>query len=181
MIFQKIFLFGIDNSGKTSLSEALRTGKYEGNYFPTTTWDIKALFLEHFKESIEFSIWDAPGQVCYRDTWCDGYTGASLMIFVLDTAAKNRFEEAKEALENVLKDERTDGIPLVFLFHKIDLEDARQNYYGAQDMFKPSLIQKRDVYQLHTSIKYKITLDDLRELIATIVDKKRKSKILVPA
>lgn len=173
MLYQKIFLFGIDKSGKTSLSQALRTGKYEGDVFPTTYFDVKALFIRHFKDSIEFKMWDAPGQISYRDVWGEGYEAANLMIFVLDTSDKDRFREAKKALDDVLETEATKGVPLVFLFHKIDLKRAKENYFDAQDIFKPALIQDRDIYQLHTSVMMQRTLDDIKEVIAKIVKKSR--------
>ena len=62
MLYQKIFLFGLDKSGKTALSQAMRTGKYDDNLFPTTAFDINVLFLKHFEDSVEFRVWDAPGQ-----------------------------------------------------------------------------------------------------------------------
>ncbi|MHA1792568.1 MAG: ADP-ribosylation factor-like protein [Promethearchaeota archaeon] len=179
MLFQKIFLFGIDKSGKTTLSQALRTGKYEGDIFPTTYFDVQALFLRHFEQSIEFKLWDAPGQISYRRVWGEGYEAANLMIFVLDTADKKRFSEAKDALEGVLNEEETKGIPLIFLYHKIDIDEAKANYYEAQNLFKPALYPDRDVYQLHTTVKDKRTLDDVKEVIAKIVKKSRETPITV--
>lgn len=173
MLYQKIFLFGIDKSGKTTLSQALRTGSYEGDIFPTIDFDVRALFLQHFKESIEFKVWDAPGQVKYRNDWDEGYKSANLMLFVVDTAEDGRFEEAKTTLEGVLNKEDAAGVPLIFLFHKIDLEKARNNYYKAMDYFKPALIPGRDVYILHTSVKDQRTVDDVKEAIAIIVEKSR--------
>lgn len=174
MIFQKIFLFGIDNAGKTTLSQVLRTGTYEGDIFPTTMYDIQALFLKHFKESIEFKLWDAPGQIIYRDQWDEGYTNASVLIFVLDTSEKSRFIEAQEALHGVLSKDTTKGVPLVFLYHKIDKEESKKNYYAAQDTFKPALFPGRDVYVIHTSIHEQRLMDDLREVIAKIMLKTRE-------
>ncbi|MHA1681203.1 MAG: ADP-ribosylation factor-like protein [Promethearchaeota archaeon] len=177
MLYQKIFLFGIDKSGKTSLSQAMRTGKYEGDVFPTIDFDIRALFLQYFKDSIEFKVWDAPGQVKYRNAWDEGYKDANLMIFVLDTAEDSRFEEAKETLMAVLEKEETKKIPLIILLHKIDLDKAKENYYKAMNTFKPTLIPKRDIYILHSSVNEPRTLDDIKEVIAIIVEKGRSKPI----
>ncbi|MFX0103022.1 MAG: ADP-ribosylation factor-like protein [Candidatus Hodarchaeota archaeon] len=174
MIFQKIFLFGIDNAGKTTLSQVLRTGNYEGDIFPTTSYDIHALFLKHFKESIEFKIWDAPGQIIYRSSWDEGCAGASILIYALDTSEKARFIEAQEALQGILGKDETKGVPLIFLYHKIDKDQSKKNYYEAQDTFKPALIPGRDVYVIHTSIHEQRLLDDLREVIAKIMKKTRE-------
>ncbi|MFX0103775.1 MAG: ADP-ribosylation factor-like protein [Candidatus Hodarchaeota archaeon] len=174
--FLKIFLFGIDKSGKTTLSQTLRTGKYGGDAFPTTRFDIQSMFIHHFEKAIEFRVWDAPGQISYRDVWNEGYEQSHIMVFVLDTAEKERYEQAKKALNQVINAKATLGVPLLFLFHKIDLTLAKNNYYAAQDFFKPSLIITRDVYQLHTSVKDQGTMDNVKEILAFIVKKDREFK-----
>lgn len=175
MLYQKIFLFGLDSSGKTALSQAMRTGEYDENQFPTTAFDIKALFLQHFEESIEFRVWDAPGQTDYRDLWGEGYKSANLMIFALDTADKARYPEAKDVLMKVLTDVETRAVPLIFLFHKMDIDASKQNYNEALKFFKGSMkTGGREVYMLKTSVMQPETIEAIKNAIAQIVEKSRQ-------
>ncbi|MEX2684885.1 MAG: ADP-ribosylation factor-like protein [Candidatus Sigynarchaeota archaeon] len=174
MLYQKIFLFGLDASGKTAISQAMRTGKADENQFPTTAFDIKALFLKYFEESIEFRVWDAPGQTDYRSLWGEGYKSASLMLFVLDTAAKNRYPEAKQVLEKVLQDPETRTVPIIFLFHKMDMDDAKKNFPDAFNYFRTAMrAGDRTAYRLRTSIKQPETIENIKMTIAEIVEKSR--------
>ncbi len=175
MLYQKIFLFGLDASGKSAISQAMRTGKADENQFPTTAFDIKALFLKYFEESIEFRVWDAPGQTDYRDLWGDGYKSANLMLFVLDTAAKKRYPEAKQVLEKVLKDPETRAIPIIFLFHKMDTDDGKKNFSEAFTFFRMAMhTGDRTAYRLRTSVKQPETIENIKMTIAEIVEKSRE-------
>jgi small GTP-binding protein len=175
LLYQKIFLFGLDSSGKTALSQGIRTGEYDENQFPTTAFDIKALFLQHFAESIEFRVWDAPGQTDYRDLWGEGYKSANLMIFALDTADKDRYPEAKDVLMKVLTDVETRAVPLIFLFHKMDIEASNKNYKDAVKFFKGFMkTGDRVVYTLKTSVKQPETMEAIKNTIAQIVEKSRQ-------
>lgn len=173
MIFQKIFLFGIDNAGKTCLSEAMRTGKEPETLFPTTTFDIKSLFIKHFEDSIEFRVWDAPGQKSYRDVWGEGYRASNLITFVLDLTDDTRFHEAREVLFKVLDDKETKGVPLIFCFHKIDKKHARENLALAKDTFDLDGIMDRRVFPVETSINDPASIQKIKNTIADIVAKSR--------
>lgn len=175
MLYQKIFLFGLDASGKTAISQAMREGKVDENQFPTTAFDIKALFLKYFEESIEFRVWDAPGQTDYRNLWGEGMKSSNLMLFVLDTSKKNRFPEAKQVLEKILKDPETRGVPIIFLFHKMDTPEAKANFQEAFAFFKMSMrIGDRTAYRLRTSVKQPETIENIKMTIAEIVEKSRQ-------
>jgi hypothetical protein len=59
-IFIKVFLFGIDEVGKTSLVRRIKTGQFDDNFFaPTRKFDIK--YVQKEKEFLAF--WDIPGQI----------------------------------------------------------------------------------------------------------------------
>ncbi|MHA1734345.1 MAG: ADP-ribosylation factor-like protein [Promethearchaeota archaeon] len=165
----KIFLFGLDNAGKTSLSQAIRTGSADGDPLPTKSFDIKDLIIK----DIEFKVWDAPGQKAYRASWGRGMDRAEVMVFVLDVADADRFEEAKGVLEGVLNDMETRGVPLVFLYHKMDLQEANDNLNSARATFKLPQVREREVYAIQTAVGDSESIEKLKDAIASIIEKAR--------
>ena len=58
----KVFVFGLDNAGKTSLLKYLKEEEVVDDPSPTREFDVIKLVIENQN----FFIWDAPGQVKYR-------------------------------------------------------------------------------------------------------------------
>jgi small GTP-binding protein len=159
-----IIFFGIDQAGKTALTLTLKEGKTVNSTLPTLAFNIDKIDYG----DLEIQIWDAPGQRRFRDIWGRGYQKAKILVFIIDTADYNRFEEAKHELDRVLNDEITKGIPLVFCFHKMDLPEAVANLEKAKSIFKLSEIRGRKVFRFETTImdlksltKFKGTLHDI--------------------
>ncbi len=173
MITQKLFLFGIDCAGKTSLSQALRTGKVNPDNQPTKAFDISDMIMKDFDKDTEFKIWDAPGQTSFRKTWGRGMDSANMMIFVLDTADKKRYDEAKKVLLQVTNDMETRNVPLLVLFHKMDLPESQTNLKEARETFNTSLFSERKVYMLETSVKDAKTVNVVKKTIGKIVQEAR--------
>ncbi len=173
MITQKIFLFGIDNAGKTSLSQALRTGKANPDNQPTKAFNVTDMILKDFEKDTEFKLWDAPGQTSFRKTWGRGMDSANMMVFVLDTADKKRYDEAKKVLLQVSNDMETRNVPLLLLFHKKDLPESQANLAGAKGLFNAALFSDRKVYFLETSVKEANTITEVKKTIGKIVQEAR--------
>ena len=53
-------------------------------------------------------------------------------MFVLDLTDPDRFAEAKSEFDKVLNDLETRNLPLIFCFHKTDLEGAEANINDAR-------------------------------------------------
>jgi small GTP-binding protein len=173
MQIQKIFLFGIDNAGKTSLSQALRLGKANPDNQPTKAFDVTDMILKDFEKKVEFKIWDAPGQTSFRKTWGRGMDSANIMVFVLDTADKDRFQEAKQVLLQVTNDLETRNVPLLFLYHKMDLVAAKENLKSAEAVFHPALTSDRKTYPLLSSINAPESIEQVKKTIGTIAQESR--------
>ena len=161
----KIFLFGIDRAGKTSLSNTIKENKTSGETRPTIAFVISNMMID----DIDFQVWDAPGQRNFRKMWKNGFNKAQLLLFILDMSDKERFIEAKTELDSVLNDLETRGIPLVFCFHKIDVEGARANLNEARAVFKIPLIQERKVFLLETSINDMQSITQLKNTITSFI------------
>lgn len=170
MVPIKIFLFGIDNAGKTALSKALKGEKVTATE-PTITFDITKFVIKQ----VEFAIWDAPGQIKFREAWKEGIQKAQVLVFVVDVTDSPRFDEAKSELEKVLNALETARIPLVICFNKMDLPAAKKNHKLAQEKFRTQNIRDRMVYSFDTTIKKPETLNVVKDKLADIIQKARWS------
>ena len=117
--FFKVFLFGIDETGKSSLVRRLKTGEFNDNYFtPTRKFDIQYIQAE---ERGLLAFWDMPGQQFLRRKWLIGLQDSNIIVYMLDIANQRRFEESKKELWKILNNNELNGIPLLLLGNKIDL------------------------------------------------------------
>ncbi|MBY8987640.1 MAG: GTP-binding protein [Candidatus Lokiarchaeota archaeon] len=117
-IFTKVFLFGIDNVGKTSLTRRVKTGQYTDNFFtPSKRFNIE--YIQ--KEDGLLSIWDSPGQSSFRERWLLGLQDSNIIIYMIDVANQLRFEESKREFWKIINQNEFKDVPLLILGNKIDL------------------------------------------------------------
>jgi small GTP-binding protein len=145
----KIFVFGLDRAGKTFLSNFLITKTIETVYKPTLGFDIKNLTISDFG----FQIWDAPGQRGFRKLWSKGYKDADMLMYVVDTADSERFEESRQEFDTVIKNIKDQKLPILFCYHKMDLPEAQANLEKAKKVFVSSLLNRN----------YKIVLTSIED------------------
>ena len=158
----KMFVFGLGKAGKTAIISTLKEGKTVDQTVPT----LSLLVSKYFVEKVQFHIWDAPGQVKFRHTWAQGYQNADLLVFVLDTADKEKFHMAKEEFDNVL--EKNPGTNVVFLYHKMDLDAAEQNFEDAMELFSLANYRRRKIVSFKTSIYDPDSLKPFKKVLEEI-------------
>jgi GTPase SAR1 family protein len=121
---KKILFAGLDNAGKTSIILTLsRDFDRLDNLQPTKGREIKMFnFL-----GMLISEWDLGGQKVYRQVHLrehaeQTFSGATSLIFVIDTQDKDRTEEAYEYLTQIIDQLKILSIqPKIFcFFHKFD-------------------------------------------------------------
>ncbi len=116
--FFKVFLFGIDEVGKSSFVRRLKTGEFTDNFFtPTRKFDIQ--YIQ--SESGLLAVWDMPGQQLFRRKWLIGLQDSNIIVYMLDIANQRRFEESKRELWKILNNSELNGTPLLIMGNKIDL------------------------------------------------------------
>jgi small GTP-binding protein len=168
MSAHKIFLFGLDRAGKTALSNYIKTNTC-GTTKPTLAFNLDKWIID----DIDFQVWDAPGQLKLRSMWKNGFEKAKILLFVLDTADLNRFEESKEEFMKVINSLETAHIPLVFCFHKMDLPEAKANFNKAREIFKLPLLKERDVTTFETTINGCEAIDQLKAKLVDLIQNAR--------
>jgi small GTP-binding protein len=165
----KVFLFGLDYAGKTSIVNSIKDLPDPGNTTPTMKFDISDMILEN----TEFVIWDAPGQLSYRKKWDVGALESEILCFVLEITAPERFDEAKKVLIEILDESETKNFPLIICFNKIDIIEAKKNLPKVKELFKPDQFFGRQVYQLETSIMNPDSILKLKKLFVDIIAQTR--------
>ncbi|KAK7303246.1 hypothetical protein RJT34_14148 [Clitoria ternatea] len=121
-----VLILGIDKAGKTTLLEKMKSvySNIEGlppdRIVPTVGLNIGRIEVA----SRKLVFWDLGGQFGLRSIWEKYYEEAHAVVFVVDAASPSRFEDAKSALEKVLRHEDLQGAPLLILANKQDLPEA---------------------------------------------------------
>ncbi len=166
--FFKIFLFGIDEVGKSSLVRRLKTGEFNDNFFtPTRKFNIEYIPVE---EKGLFAVWDMPGQKAFRSKWLKGLQDSNIILYMIDVANQRRFEESRNEFWNVLNKDELNGTPLLILGNKTDLVSlSKENNDGQLKNLKEELtsfynfnnIKSRKWNFLFTSVKTNFNIDNV--------------------
>ncbi|XP_045762979.1 high-affinity hexose transporter HXT6-like [Maniola jurtina] len=118
-----VLVLGLDNSGKSSLLNALRPPEQRAALTVPTV----AQQQDNFQSGgVSFSAWDVSGAARMRALWERHYRYANAVIFVVDAADHLRLVVAREELELMLAHPDMFGrrIPLLVLANKSDASHA---------------------------------------------------------
>ncbi len=118
----KISFIGLDQAGKTTIIKRVTRG-----YFDQATIRTLGMNVDQFTiGDVQFITWDVGGQIAFRNKlWKDYIVGSMGIVFVIDAADRDRFEEVKEELwKHVIKNPDTERIPILILANKQDLPNA---------------------------------------------------------
>jgi len=174
--FFKVFLFGIDDVGKTSFVQKLKTGEFRENSFtPTRKFNIEHIQAE---EKGLLSIWDMPGQKSFRSKWLEGLQDSNILVYMIDIANQRRFEESKKEFWDVLNNSGLNGIPLLILGNKTDLvkdtnDDNNSHLLNLRgevnSYFNFERIQNRNWKFIFTSVKTNFNVESTVEMIFELI------------
>lgn len=118
----KIFIYGITKAGKTTILQSLQNRLFTENK-PNTFIDVSKILIPNTDLSV--MVYDAPGQIKYREMWIPNLAGQNGLVFVVDVADKERFSEARIVLHEIAMRQETSHLPLLILFNKVDLKKPR--------------------------------------------------------
>lgn len=161
MVENAISIIGLETSGKTVITHYLSTGEIITDMKPTLKLNYSNVILKQ----LEFPFIDAPGQKTMRYFWEEALDKARFLIYVFDASDPSLYSESQTELEIFLKKPEWKEIPILFLFHKMDLPEAKKNLPVLKQRFTTAYIQQygpRDVTFLETTIKIPSSLDAIK-------------------
>jgi len=119
----RVLILGVDKAGKTTLLEKLKSIYLKGGGLPpdrvVPTVGLNIGRIEDANAKLVF--WDLGGQVGLRAIWEKYYEEAHAIMYVIDASTASSFEDAKSALEKVIRHEHLRGAPLLIVANKQDL------------------------------------------------------------
>ncbi|XP_015205156.1 ADP ribosylation factor like GTPase 3, like 1 isoform X2 [Lepisosteus oculatus] len=115
----RIVLLGLDNAGKTTLLKKLASEDVN-TITPTQGFNIKSVASNGMK----LNVWDIGGQRKIRPFWKKYLENTDLLIYVIDSADKKRFEETGQELSELIEEENLKGVPVLIFANKQDLVSA---------------------------------------------------------
>eukprot|EP00340_Litonotus_pictus_P008325 CAMPEP_0170519684 /NCGR_PEP_ID=MMETSP0209-20121228/5012_1 /TAXON_ID=665100 ORGANISM="Litonotus pictus, Strain P1" /NCGR_SAMPLE_ID=MMETSP0209 /ASSEMBLY_ACC=CAM_ASM_000301 /LENGTH=216 /DNA_ID=CAMNT_0010805633 /DNA_START=10 /DNA_END=660 /DNA_ORIENTATION=+ len=133
-----IRIFGVDNSGKSTLMLNL-ISPCEGNIAELTE-DFNADTMIYKDCKINF--WDISGKKDYREYWKNYFHSSDGFIYVVDMSSLKRIEESKVALKNlILSDPENSSMPMLIYANKSDIAEKE---YKAEEIYKLLELQKSE-------------------------------------
>ncbi|VEL36540.1 unnamed protein product [Protopolystoma xenopodis] len=113
----RIVLLGLDAAGKTTALYRLKLAETVVT-IPTIGFNVEEVQVP--RTGITFTVWDIGGQAKLRRLWRHYFRDTRGLIYVVDSADRQRMEEASEELWAVLNEPEMAGVPFVVMANKQD-------------------------------------------------------------
>jgi GTP-binding protein SAR1 len=126
-----ILFLGIDNAGKTTLVKKLKNGVNE-TYMPTRHPSKTEIEIGNLKATVV----DLGGHKAARVAWTNYFYNCDGIIFIVDVHDEERFDEVREAYQEVRKLEK--NAPIAVLMNKIDLVGKTEDDHDWTEYIKSS-------------------------------------------
>ncbi|PSN51867.1 ADP-ribosylation factor-like protein 1 [Blattella germanica] len=115
----RILILGLDGAGKTTILYRLQVGEVVTT-IPTIGFNVEQVTYKNLK----FQVWDLGGQTSIRPYWRCYYSNTDAIIYVVDSADRDRIGISKDELLYMLREDELQGAILVVLANKQDIEGS---------------------------------------------------------
>jgi small GTP-binding protein len=163
----KVFLYGIDNVGKSSFLRYLKSGKFDLDYFqPTKKFVVHRISLP---QGYKVICWEMTGQKNFRRVWLRGVQESNILLFMLDASDEERFIEAKRAFWSIITRYEVKNVPVLFIANKIDLMENKSKLSKIEPFFSLPELKERKWSIKFTSLLTKEGIKDVIDWITETV------------
>lgn len=121
-----VVVIGLDSAGKTSLLYRLKLREFVET-IPTKGFNMERIEVpvgNSRTNTTTFQVWDVGGQEKLRPLWRSYTRRTDGLVFVVDAAEAERMEEAKAELHRITRSAENQGVPVLVLANKQDLDGA---------------------------------------------------------
>ena len=132
----RILMVGLDNAEKTTVLYRLKLEEVVSTV-PTLGFNVETVTYKN----ISFTVWDIGGQDKIRSLWRVYFQGTQGLIFVVDSADKERIQETKAELHKLLGEAELGNVVLLVLANKQDMPGAMS---ASEIREKLDLVHMRD-------------------------------------
>ncbi|KAI3388099.1 hypothetical protein SNEBB_000551 [Seison nebaliae] len=115
----RILILGLDNAGKTTILKRIN-GESIDEIAPTVGFNIKTIEFKNYK----LNFWDVGGQKSIRAYWRNHFESTDGLIWVIDSADRERLSTCKNDLLLLLNQEKLNGATLLIFANKQDLDGS---------------------------------------------------------
>lgn len=140
-----VVIIGLDAAGKTSLLYRLKLKEFVKT-IPTKGFNTEKIRVAvGASRSISFQVWDVGGQEKLRPLWKSYTRRTDGMVFVVDSTELERMEEARVELHKITRTSENQGVPVLILANKQDLDSA----VSAGEVEKLLCVHELSTHTLH--------------------------------
>lgn len=115
----RIVMVGLDSAGKTTILFRLKFDETIST-IPTIGFNVETITVA----GVTLNVWDVGGQDKLRPLWRHYMRSTDGLIFVVDSADKQRLDEAKVELMDLVRCEDMKGVPILIMANKQDIREA---------------------------------------------------------
>ncbi|KAJ1952927.1 ADP-ribosylation factor-like protein 2, partial [Linderina pennispora] len=113
----RVLVLGLDNAGKTTIIKRMNNQPID-DISPTLGFNISTLTLDTY--TVNF--WDIGGQRTIRPYWRNYFEQTDGIVWVVDSADRQRMQDCKKELQGLLKEDRLAGASLLVFANKQDID-----------------------------------------------------------
>ncbi|XP_054152709.1 uncharacterized protein LOC128951486 [Oppia nitens] len=132
----RLLMVGLDAAGKTTMLYKLKLNDLVTT-IPTIGFNVETVEYRN----ISFTVWDIGGQSRIRPLWRCYYNNAQGIIFVVDSNDRDRMDEAREVLQEMLGYDELRNVSVLVLANKQDLPNALR---------APQITERMELHKLRT-------------------------------
>ncbi len=140
---KKVLFLGLDNAGKSTLLFQMRDNSFKETV-PTVGLNVESIKYR----GMSFTLWDVSGQA--TKLWKHYFDKINAVIFVVDSADRERVERAKEELMKVIEDTELGTAPILVFANKMDLD----NIMSEQEVYENLGLKKYEEGEHKKEILY---------------------------